>query len=261
MTTPASTAPPGDELFRSARWYDLSINWDARLTRELPVLIDVFGPPGSGGLIDAGCGPARQAVALAGRGYRVVGADASPDMLALAREHAARQSTTLRFEQVYYADLHAALGGGFDGVFSQANALAAAGSAQATRQAVQEFAACLRPGGRLFVQVLNFAPMRLERPCVKGPRVATVDGQEYVSFRHFCFHGETVDVTNVTMWHSATGWHQHNQTGTLYPVGLDEVRAWCGEAGLRIDHLWGDYARSPFAVDNSQDLIVVATRA
>lgn len=261
MNQPTSSHETPGDLFRSARWYDRSINWGARLARELPVLAEVFGPPGAGGLIDAGCGTAHQAIALAKRGYRVTGADASAEMLDVAREYAARESAAIRFEHTLYADLYARLGGGFDGVFSQANALAAAGSAGSTRQAIEQFAACLRPGGRLFVQVLNFAPMRAEHPCVKGPRVSTMDGQEYVSFRQFCFHGDTVGVTNVTMWHDESGWHKHAHGGTLYAVSPDEMRAWCDAAGLSIDHEWGDYAKAPFAPAGSGDYIVVAHRA
>lgn len=263
MTTPSS-----QDIFRSPSWYDRSINWSARLAREVPVLIDVFGPPGAGGLIDAGCGPARGAEALAARGYRVTGVDRSPEMLDLARQRvakatagAARPADSLQLVESDYAEMAQAVGGGHDGVFCQANSLAAAGSATACRAAVEQFAACLRPGGRVFVQVLNFAAMRGRRPCIIGPRVARADGLEYVSVRQFFFREDTVEVTNVTLWQAAGTWQQHADGGTLHAVSREAMHDWCGAAGLHIDHEWGDYARSPFDPAASGDYIVVATKA
>lgn len=258
MTTTPTSKTPGN-LFTSAEWYERTINWAARLAREIPVLVDVFGPPGSGGIIDAGCGTGHQAVALAERGYRVVGSDLSEEMLAIARRTAEGAGATPRFVTAPYAKLHATLGDGFDGLYCLGNALAATGSREGVREAIGQFAACLRTGGRLFVQILNFEPMRATVPCVRGPRVCEVNGVEYISVRQFHFGGEAIQVTNVVIFNDG-GWRQHAHSGTLYPITLAEVREWCGEVGLRIDALWGGYERAPFDVERSVDLIVEATR-
>jgi len=253
-------SPAGNSgMFDEAEMYDLSINWSARLEREIPVLTDVLGPPGSGGIIDAGCGTGRQARALAERSYRVVGIDASTEMLEVARRAKPERPADVRFVKGTYAELYDAVGGGFDGLYCLANALAAAGSAARVAEAVERFGRCLRAGGRLFIQILNFEPMRAETPCVRGPRIVTVDGREYVSVRHFRFIDDRAEVTNVTLWND-DGWHQRAHTGTLYPVGLDELRSLLDKARLRVDHLWGSYGREPFEVESSVDLIVIATR-
>ena len=75
---------PATGIFAAAEWYDRSINWQARFARELPVLTDVFGPPGKRGLIDAGCGTGRHACALAPRRYRVAATDTSEELLVVA---------------------------------------------------------------------------------------------------------------------------------------------------------------------------------
>lgn len=49
-------------------------------------------------LLDVGCGPGRHALALARRGVDVLGVDLSPAFVALARESAARDSLSARFE-------------------------------------------------------------------------------------------------------------------------------------------------------------------
>ena len=256
--TPAKP-PKVDDMFTQAEWYDRSVNWSARLKREIPVLMDVLGPPGDGGILDAGCGTAHQAHALAERGYRVVGADASEEMLAIARRARGSTHGSVRLVLTHYAMLCEKTGGGFDGLYCQGNSLAAAGTREAVEEAVDQFARCLRAGGRLFIQIINFPLMRCEVPCVRGPRATTVDGTEYVSLRHFAFAVDSVTVTNVTLWQDS-GWQCRAHSGTLYPVTLDELRTWCAASGLRMDEVWGGYDRHAFGANRSTDLIIVATR-
>ncbi len=257
----ATTPPASDDIFASADWYDRSINWTARLNRELPVLVEIFGPPGEGGLVDAGCGTGRQVIALAEKGYGTIGVDSSEEMLILARRlcEAAAARTPPSFVHARYDQMFERVGGGHDGVFCVGNSLAASGTRDAVHRAVASFGRCLREGGRLFLQVLNFAVMRQADPCVRGPRVAIVDGREYVSFRHFHFAGDQVQVSHVTLWRDDT-WRKHVRSGRLFPVVLSDLSAACETADLRIDAVWGSYARESFDVGQSADLILVATR-
>lgn len=259
MNDPKASAVGKGDLFGQAERYDQSINWAARLARELPVLIEVFGPPGEGGLLDAGCGTGHQAGALAKQGYHVVGADAGEGMLAVARRLAESAGRKATFVLTPYAELLELVGGGFDGVYCVGNSLAAAGSRDAVREAIVQFAQCLRPGGRLFIQTLNFAAMRAQEPCVRGPRVSWANGREYISTRHYQFLEDHVRVTNVTLWHRH-GWHQRSHSGRLYAVSAGELQAWCARARLRVDEVWGSYAGEPLDLDRSTDLLLAATR-
>ncbi len=248
-----------DTLFTSAQWYDRSINWSARIAREVPVLTDVFGPPGAGRILDAGCGTARQVCALAKLGYHVVGADASAEMIDEARRVVVGLSEHVELVVTPYAALYEHLRGGFDGAYCLGNALAAAGAQEEVARAITQLSRCIRPSGRFFVQVLNFAPLRSEQPCVRGPRVASVAGRDYVSCRQFHFFDDYAQVTNITVWQD-DGWHKRAHSGRLYPVGLEELRGWFRDSNLRIDDVWGSYGREPFDPECSPDLIVVATR-
>lgn len=250
---------PDDSVFQRAESYDLSINWEARLGREVPVLTEFFGPPNSGGILDAGCGTGRQAVALAKLGYRVTGLDANSAMLELARTHARDTGVGVSWVTGPYGDISQAVAAGFDGICCLANALAAAATRAACAEAIGAFAGVLRPGGKLFVQILNFRRMRDEHPCVRGPRIAQRDGREYVSVRHFTFAQEHCSVTNITLWNDGA-WRQEAHCGTLYPIDVDEIVQWCDDARLRVDGLWGSYARQSFDVVRSTDLILMATR-
>lgn len=265
-SAPATSGSRRETIFESAGWYDRSVNWAARLGREIPVLCEVFGRPGEGGLLDAGCGTGHQAVALAQRGYAVTGADASAEMLEVARGHASREGAHPRFVCCPYDALTDRLDAGFDGVMCIGNSLAAAGSAGAIERAVANFGSLLRPGGRLFVQVLNFPPLRLASPCVRGPRVSVVDGVEYVSVRCFDFRPDPqagpqgcASVTNVTLWNDGA-WHKRCHSGTLYPLTREELTTWCARANLTVLNVYGLYDRTPFDPKTSIDVILIAER-
>ncbi|MCO6435552.1 MAG: class I SAM-dependent methyltransferase [Phycisphaerae bacterium] len=252
-------AAPQD-LFRHAEAYDRSINWKARLDREMPLLSDILGPPGLGGVLDAGCGTGRHAVALAGAGYRVTGADASPAMLEEARKHAEANGERVTWRESTYAELSERCGGGFDGIICVGNSLSAAGTRGACVEAVEQFSKCLRVGGRLFVQILNFPLMRDEHPCVRGPRVATLDGVTYISVRNFHFEPEAVIVVNTTLWQDAGRWQMQSRQGRVYPLELEHLREDCARAGMRIDGAWGSYDPEPFDARQSNNLLIAATR-
>ena len=64
--------------------------------RTVDGLANVVVPPGP--VADLGCGPGAHALALARRGYDVVGVDGSPRMVEVARTRAARDEVDATFE-------------------------------------------------------------------------------------------------------------------------------------------------------------------
>lgn len=252
---PARGAP---DLFDSARWYDLGINWEARLAREIPVLRDVFGSPGDRRLLDAGCGPGRHLVALCDAGYDVAGLDRSEAMLDVARARLKERSLDVRLMESCFDDIDVS-DGLFGGLYCLGNSLAAAGTAERVEASIESFARSLAPGGRVFVQLLNFEKLRGEKPAVRGPRVRRDGDTEYLSSRVYAFCGSEVEVTNLTLWHDGQ-WRQVARSGSLYAVSVEDVERWFPAFGLRIDALYGSYALDAFDLERSGDLIVVATK-
>lgn len=249
---------PTHDLFNSARWYDMGVNWQARLGREAPVFKDVFGPPGPLGLLDAACGTGRHVAALAREGYRMTGLDRSADMLTVAREHLDRSGVKATLIEASMEDIPPGVGP-LDGVYCVGNSVAATGSPEAARRSVVSMARVLAPGGRLFVQILNFEKLRQQRPAIRGPRACRLGDVEYVSTRVFTFQGDFVEITNVTLWRE-DGWRQHAFCGRLYAVSSAELCAWSAEAGLIVDALYGNYDRVPFDAAASDDVILLARK-
>jgi SAM-dependent methyltransferase len=105
-------------------------------------------------VLELGCGTGEDAVWLAERGVRVTATDASPAMLAVAGEKAARAGVTDRLllarldlespEEVSF--------GSFDGAFSSFGAL---NCIPARRRVAEALAGWVRPGGRVVLVVMG----------------------------------------------------------------------------------------------------------
>ena len=97
-----------------------------------------FGPK----VLDLGCGPGWTSVFLAARGLQVVATDLSPDMLAIARENAARHGVQVDFRE---ADMQAGFSVGTD--FDSVLIFDALHHCQDETAVLQHCYAALRPGG------------------------------------------------------------------------------------------------------------------
>ncbi|MHC4408625.1 MAG: class I SAM-dependent methyltransferase, partial [Planctomycetota bacterium] len=64
--------------------YDVFVDWNGRLGREMPGLVKHLGDAKR--VLDVGCGTGQHVAALLREGYDAYGADASEDMLARAVE-------------------------------------------------------------------------------------------------------------------------------------------------------------------------------
>jgi SAM-dependent methyltransferase len=133
-------------------------------------LANVVAPPGP--VVDLGCGPGAHALALARRGYDVIGVDAAPRMIQVARTRAARDQVDVRFD---VHDVSAPL------LFADASlagvlAILVVQHLPHPAAFITEIRRCLRPGGHLLIT----APAR-DRTSRTSPNL-------YWRLRAACYH-------------------------------------------------------------------------
>jgi SAM-dependent methyltransferase len=117
---------------------------------EEALLLKVVGPPSGLRILDAGCGDARLAVALAERGAAVTGIDAEPRMLAAGRAYAESRGVTVQLVQ---GDVRALPFP--DGSFDVVLAVTVLCFVDDAPRAAGEMARVLCPGGRLVIGELG----------------------------------------------------------------------------------------------------------
>jgi SAM-dependent methyltransferase len=121
--------------------------------QEVAFLVDALALAPGMRVLDVGCGPGRHALALARRGMSVVGIDASPEFIALARDAAARDHLDTHFAVGDVRDL------AFDSEFDAAICLGQGGfgllGGRAEADVFRRIVAAVKPGGGLAVSAFS----------------------------------------------------------------------------------------------------------
>ena len=120
--------------------------------QEVGFLVDALGLQPGMRVLDAGCGPGRHALELGRHGISVVGVDASPDFVALAR--AAAGDLPVEFHEADVREL--AYDGEFDAVLCLCQGgFGLLGGGAAEIDVISRFATALRSGGRLALSAFS----------------------------------------------------------------------------------------------------------
>lgn len=240
--------------------YDRFVNWEARLAHELPFFEGVFEAGGIHRVLDAACGTGHHALALAQRGYEVVGADLSEAMVEQARENAISAGVDVPFAVAGLGGLHS-LGGTFDAAICLGNSLPHLLTEQALADALSDFAAVLRPGGLLVIQNRNFDRVWAEQERFMSPQTYRDGQQEWIFVRFYDFHPETVTFNMIRLRREAEGWTQDVESTELRAIFARQMSTLLAEAGFGKVGFYGDYRGSAFDEAQSGDLIAVARRS
>jgi SAM-dependent methyltransferase len=134
--------------------YDIFVDWEGRLSREMPGILGRLREAGARRVLDGGCGTGRHVAALLQEGFDAHGADASDEMLAQARSFA---RVPERLHHWRMGDPPPAMGGPFDAFLCLGNAWPLVEDWAETLGAVRRL---LRPGGIVLIGLKAFAIRR-----------------------------------------------------------------------------------------------------
>ena len=239
--------------------YDRFVDWQGRLSHELPFFVSLFGGHGVRCVLDAACGTGHHAIALARQGYQVVGADLSAAMIQRAQENASAHGVDAAFVVAGLGGF-AALGETFDAAICLGNSLPHLLAAPAVEEALADFAAVLRPGGLLVIQNRNFDRVWREQERFMPPQSYRDDEGEWIFARFYDFHEESLTFNMLRLWRTAEGWSQDVESTELRPIFAQDLASALATAGFGPVTLYGSYDGSPFDPAGSGDLIAVAVR-
>lgn len=136
-----------------ARGYDEALAGSSLFAEDERFVLQHCPTPGR--LIDLGCGTGRLLLALAQRGYSLLGVDLSSEMLSVARDKAKAGGVAVDLLQANLAELDAVADGSFDYAACLFSTLGMVRGAEARRKVAGHIFRVLRPGGVFVLHVHN----------------------------------------------------------------------------------------------------------
>lgn len=246
--------------------YDRFVHWSGRLTYELPFIkqqlgaISIAGQPCQ--VFDAACGTGVHAIALAQAGFAVAGADLSAGMIERARENAREAGVAVDLRVAGFGQLAQTFQDPFDALLCLGNSLPHLLSLAQLADALQDFAACLRPGGLVLIQNRNFDAVLLEQERWMEPQSHREGDREWVFLRFYDYNPDgliTFNIVNLTR-QGSTGWQQSITSTRIYPMRHAEVKDALIAGGFDDVQAFGNMSGNSFIAEKSGNLVITARR-
>ncbi|MGM0366270.1 MAG: class I SAM-dependent methyltransferase [Actinomycetota bacterium] len=164
--------------------YDLQINWESRLDREVKFLLEIIKEGNVERVLDIGCGTAHHLQALSGHLKQLAGIDPLPETIAYgAKEVAAAENIELKvggFEDLNNLDI-----GKFGLIMSLGNTLPLLKTKRKVKLALKDCRKKLVKGGTALFQFLNFDRKMIEANSYYRPKTVKYRGKQYIFLKHF----------------------------------------------------------------------------
>ena len=246
--------------------YDRFVNWPERLVYEMPFIESWLKKIPSNDhqplrILDAACGTGQHAIALAHHGYQVSGADLSLPMIGIARSNAQAAYVLLDLKAAAFGYLSAAFGASqFDAILCLGNSLPHLLNAAELQKTLNDFAACLRPGGLLLIQNRNFDMIVKQYQRWMEPQPFTDGKIEWLFVRFYDFEANGLIRFNVVTLKRPFGgdWTSSNSSAFLKPQLNGELCSALAAAGFTGASSFGSMSGDAYDPVSSGNLILTA---
>ncbi len=251
-----------------AAYYDAIIPWKKRLARETPLLEELARDAGRRVLLPA-CGTGGHVVALAERGLQILGFDADDAALEIAQRKIAAATKSVAAAHGKASVRHLAmeeaqsLGPIYDAAFCLGNALPGLSAPNQLLAALRGMAGALRTGGTFFTQNLNF-DLRWKEKAPWFPLLSGETEKEEILLVKFAdYEAEFINFHAMFLAREKArgAWQTHVRSSRWLPLFQKRLFELLKQAGFSNLRCWGDYAKSPFDLERSSDLLIAATKS
>ncbi len=248
------------DLFDRSASYEKYVPWQPRLAREIPFLESKLRSVNAKEVLDCACGPGRHAVALAKKSFKVVGLDASSEMLSRAKSHAREENVEIELVEGRFEALPQSFAGRFDALICLGNSLSAGGDRATIETAVRQFAFALRQGGVAITQTVDFSVVAREPVTASPAKHVKGDDGESIFVKSFVRVGNQVFIHWVSLEKRDDEWSSDvslREITVVEPRFLEEAFS---KSGFASAQSYGSYSGTAFEPGTSRDLILVARR-
>jgi len=246
-----------------AQSYDRSIDWNARLEREIPFILDsIHGEPPYC-VLDMACGTGRHAIALSTEGMSVIGLDNSKQMIAQARKCSEEYGQPVKFVQDDMTKIASIFDEEFDLVICLGNSLSLLPSLGTVEAVLNDVAGLLSDEGSLVFQVLNFEAIREDDDRFFPLKSGILTDEREVVFARFFEHlkkSVTTDLVLAALIETKESWKSMVSTRQVIQMDMPMVMSLLETAGLGVIEIYQDYDESDFNPIISRNIVVRARK-
>jgi SAM-dependent methyltransferase len=243
--------------------YDDSIDWKARLAREMPFLTSRLGSPKGKHVLDLACGTGRHSVALALKGAEVVGIDNSKVMISRAREHAASNNVEPEFILGEMREFESKVTGKYDLIICLGNSLALLQDLKILERVLSSIYNSLNDGGVFIAQALNFEEIHrtgFRFFPQKGGKMSTGDD---VVFSRFYDHTDPPNSSTLVMSAQMKvkgEWTSLVSTQKVLNLNSNLLKRYLAQAGFQETRFYSDYSESLFVGSDDRNMVIHSRR-
>ena len=135
--------------------YDRMIDWGKRLEKEIPLLDKLFQEAKVKKVLDIGSATGEHCIALAEKGYNVIGIEPNYEMLRMAREKGKRKKGKIKFFKGGFSNFNKLIKVKVDALICLGNTLAHHPDYRSLNLTLKKFYSVLKEKGLLIFQVIN----------------------------------------------------------------------------------------------------------
>lgn len=237
------------------------INWGDRLEREEPFFRKIFQDAGASRILDLACGTGQHAIMFSKWGLSVYAADASSEMVQLARKNSVEAGVKIEFTTAGLEEVDQFFTPGFDVITCMGNSLPHIRSKEGLTKAAGAVSRLLRDDGVFTLQIRNYRRIyeKNEQFMPVNHRVDT--DKEYYYLRMTELEQEWITFNIIVLEKNHLGEGSYRVfSEKLKPWMFEDIDAALNKAGLKITGVYGNMKFDPFDPLESPDLVITAKK-
>lgn len=231
-------------------FYDKMIDFEKNLELRTIAYKKIFTCPGIA--VDIGCGIGLDSIALARNGHHVFAFDPSPNMIYKTVENAVRYNVDIISNVGSFNSIPKKYLGNFDYVVSVGNTIAHL-SALELKNAFNKIYKLLKPGGKVFLHILNYDLIIRERKRINN--IASRDGQIIIRFYDL---GQSKIDFNILTFTVDQPKNFNIVTTTHYPHSKNLILVYLKNVGFHKIKFSKNFNGEKFEAKSSKDIFIEA---
>lgn len=237
--------------------YDQFVDWNRRLSAEIPFLIKLLRSNQSKKILDVGCATGMHAIELAKQGFQMHGIDLSENMIAKAKKNALESQQYLHFEVLSMLDIAKHQAKPFDSVIMLGNVVSMLRDEKEVQQFFTDAKTVLKTGGKLIIQTLNY---RLMRQTGEKFELITTTNPDLLFVKVFELDAEIPKLSVLMLEKEDSKWTMKGTTQEIMMLSKEDLVRCASRCKYGSISLYGKLDGSPFKGESSDQLIAVFSK-